>query len=157
MTRCVVTGTTRRWKVYFSAMTGRICKDCEIFHTSDMFYKHSEGKNGLYPRCKNCHNAKVRKDYDPKKKKNFHLKYLYGITLDEYERRLQDQGGSCGICKTNLPGGNGQNFYVDHNHSTNQVRGLICHNCNYIIGYSKENTDTLRAVIKYIDKWGGES
>jgi hypothetical protein len=138
-------------------MTGRVCKECQQSLSADKFYKNKQGKNGLYPRCKKCHNEKVRQNYNPRKKKNFHLKYLYGITLDEYEEKLKRQDNGCAICGIKVPGGNGKHFYVDHNHLTNQVRDLLCHNCNYVIGYAKEDIGILMAVINYLQIWGDES
>lgn len=135
-------------------MRGRICDDCGIFYESDFYYKNSGGV--LYPRCKACHNLKTRKSYNPEKRKRYHLKYLYGITLEEYQDKLEKQGNGCAICGVKIPGGNGKHFYVDHNHTTGQVRDLLCHNCNFVIGYAKEDIDILQAVIRYLEIWGDE-
>ncbi len=137
----------------------RECKDCKKELSLSEFYI-SERKNGrtYRPRaCKKCINKKARDNYDPKKKKSDHLKYLYGITLQEYNSKLERQNGGCAICGIKIPGGKGTHFYVDHNHTTGQVRDLLCHNCNFILGYAKENKDILNAVIQYLDIWGGQS
>ena len=138
-------------------MIGRSCKDCGVFYDPEMFYKKIDGKNGLYPRCKPCHNSKTRKSYDPVKRKANALKYNYGITLEEYNLKLDNQDYGCAICGVKIPGGNGKHFYVDHNHLTGQVRDLLCHNCNFVIGYAKEDIDILTAVINYLEIWGDES
>jgi hypothetical protein len=78
---------------------------------------------------------------------------LYGITLEEYHSKLEQQGDGCAICGIKIPGGNGKNFYVDHNHATGQVRDLLCHNCNFVIGYAKEDVDILKAVVQYLETW----
>lgn len=41
---------------------------------------------------------------------------------------------------------------LDHDHKTNKFRGWICSNCNSIIGFSHESTDTLRKIINYINE-----
>ena len=107
--------------------------------------------------CKLCYNKKVRQWYNPTKRKNYHLKRLYGITLEEYKEKLANQGEGCAICGVKIPGGNGTHFYVDHNHTTGQVRDLLCHNCNFVIGYAKEDIDILKAVINYLEIWGEQS
>ncbi len=35
-------------------MTGRVCRVCEEFKTSENFTPFKKGKNGLYPTCKPC-------------------------------------------------------------------------------------------------------
>jgi len=81
------------------------------------------------------------------------LKALYGITIEEFNAKMEEQHNKCAICGTDTPTGNGTYFYVDHNHTTGQVRDLLCHNCNYVIGYAKENKDILLSVIEYLSKW----
>ena len=80
------------------------------------------------------------------------LKYNYGITIEDYDNKLKEQNNCCAICKSDKPGGNGD-FYVDHNHTTNQVRGLLCQWCNFMIGQSKESPEILRSGIDYLQKW----
>ena len=80
------------------------------------------------------------------------LKYNYGITIEDYDSKLKEQNNCCAICKSDKPGGNGD-FYVDHNHTTNQVRGLLCQWCNFMIGQSRENSEILRSGIDYLQKW----
>jgi hypothetical protein len=135
----------------------RRCRKCLLILSPNKFNKNSSYKDGKDTVCKLCFNANTRKNYDPKKKKNFHLKYLYGITFEDYEVKLKRQGGGCAICGTKIPGGRGKHFHVDHNHFTGQVRDLLCHNCNFVIGYAKEDTDILQAVIQYLEIWGDES
>lgn len=39
---------------------------------------------------------------------------------------------------------------VDHNHTTNIVRGLLCNNCNTALGKFKDNMEILTNAISYI-------
>lgn len=129
------------------------CRTCLLVLPLDKFHKNSAYADGINTICKWCHNTNVRANYDPVKKKSQHLKYLYGITLEDYNSKLERQGNGCAICGIKIPGGNGKHFYVDHNHRTGQVRDLLCHNCNYVIGYAKEDIDILKAVIQYLETW----
>lgn len=76
------------------------------------------------------------------------LKINYGITLEDYDRILAEQGGLCALCKTDDPGR--AYFSVDHDHITLVVRGLLCHNCNVGLGMFKDNVDALRAAVGYL-------
>jgi hypothetical protein len=74
----------------------------------------------------------------------------YGITRDEYDAMLKAQGGKCAICGAPKPGGRGDYFHVDHDHETNEVRGLLCTNCNTGIGGLKDNVGILQKAIAYL-------
>jgi hypothetical protein len=41
-------------------------------------------------------------------------------------------------------------LHVDHDHTTNKMRTLLCHNCNSVLGYARENPAILRAGIEYL-------
>lgn len=71
----------------------------------------------------------------------------YGITPEDYDRMLKEQGG-CAICGATEPGGRGKNFHVDHCHSTGRVRGLLCHHCNVGIGMLRENFEDAAKYLK---------
>lgn len=78
------------------------------------------------------------------------LKHHYGITLDEYEEMMRDQGGLCAIC-----GGVGRTdrdspLDVDHNHETGDVRALLCVNCNHGLGKFKDDIERLEKAIAYL-------
>ena len=138
------------------SMTTKTCSRCDATLDLKEFYKAKAWKDGFMSWCKRCHNNAVRLAYSSSKRKNFHLKYLYGITLEEYESKLKEQDNKCAICKSPEPGGKG-NFYVDHNHTTKEVRALLCHWCNFMIGQSKESIEILQAGIEYLKKWGEPS
>lgn len=133
-------------------ITWKKCRTCETKRPLEDFYKSKGHKSGRMSWCKFCHSEKVRAKYNPLVRKDRKLKYNYGINLEQYNAKLEEQLGCCAICKTDTPGGNGD-FYVDHNHQTKQVRGLLCHWCNFMIGQSKESIATLQAGIDYLKKW----
>jgi hypothetical protein len=80
-----------------------------------------------------------------------HLKMNYGITIEYYDDILKAQGGVCAICGTDVPGGTGR-FHVDHDHKTGKIRGLLCSNCNAMLGYSKDSIDIHLNAIKYLNR-----
>lgn len=74
------------------------------------------------------------------------FKRLYGITEEERSDILAKQDNKCAICKSDKT----KWWHTDHDHKTNRVRGILCHNCNIMIGMSKDNVDVLQAAITYL-------
>lgn len=46
---------------------------------------------------------------------------------------------------------------VDHCHVTGKVRGLVCQNCNSMLGYAKDEERRLEMGIEYLKKHGAAS
>lgn len=91
--------------------------------------------------------AKRHKDKAP------HLMWKYGITLADYDMMLEIQGGVCAICgKT--PEENKRRLCVDHDHETGQVRGILCTQCNSVLGFWKDNPETARQAMIYLRRYG---
>lgn len=77
------------------------------------------------------------------------IKSSYGITLGQYEAKLAEQGGRCGLCRTADPGAKGA-FHLDHDHVTGRIRDFLCVRCNHGLGYFKDSAQNLRASAKYL-------
>jgi hypothetical protein len=132
----------------------RICKICGEGKPLTDFYKTPRGH--YHGKCRKCYISLQQQKYDPVKKREYNLKRLYGITLDDYDRMLQDQQGSCKLCGTLDPGGRQSGrgkvhvFFVDHCHKTGRIRGLLCNTCNKAIGQVGENLDFFTNAIIYL-------
>lgn len=72
----------------------------------------------------------------------------YGITPLDFSQSLQKQGGVCAIC-----GGDkrGRQLSVDHNHRSGKVRGLLCSDCNILLGCAHDKIQVLRRAIQYLE------
>jgi hypothetical protein len=69
----------------------------------------------------------------------------YNLTQAEHVALLAAQDGRCA-------GGCGRAATsVDHNHSTGEIRGLLCRNCNTVLGMAQDNPAVLRALISYLE------
>lgn len=88
---------------------------------------------------------------NPKKILETRLKHAYGISLQKYEEMLIFQKGICPICG-DAP--NGRRLVVDHNHTTGEIRGLLCYRCNCALGMMVENPNTAEKMLEYIISWG---
>lgn len=80
------------------------------------------------------------------------LKRNYGITPEEYDALSEAQNGLCAICERpeTRKGMEGQ-LVVDHCHDTNEVRGLLCSECNVGMGKLNDDPDLLRKAIDYLE------
>lgn len=84
---------------------------------------------------------------------NSHLKALYGITLEQYEKMFEEQNGVCAICKQ--PEIN-RRLSIDHRHSDGIVRALLCTKCNYLVGIIESSFWGLKdKVFDYIERHNG--
>lgn len=92
--------------------------------------------------------AKHKEKY---RSRNRHLLRQFDLTVDEWDDLFESQNECCGICKQTDPG-NGKEFAVDHNHETGAVRGILCSGCNTGIGLLKDDPETLRSAIAYLEK-----
>ena len=106
-------------------------------------------KDGKYiPKVK-----KVKKNkeiiYETKSPRDSHLERMYGITSKEYNEMLLKQKDCCAICGVNKSELK-KPLFVDHNHKTKKVRGLLCANCNSSLGHAKDNINTLDAMKIYL-------
>jgi hypothetical protein len=96
---------------------------------------------------------KKRNSARPEKKRadrEGHLKRKYGITLDDYERMLEAQGGVCFICKKPRP--EDRTLHVDHDHATGEIRGLLCFRCNNALGDFDDDYELLQNAADYLDR-----
>jgi len=86
------------------------------------------------------------------KTRNQQLMKRYGITLEDYNSMFSDQEGKCAVCgkhQTELK----RSLAVDHCHSTDTVRGLLCRNCNTAIGMLNDDIENLRCAILYLNRF----
>ena len=73
----------------------------------------------------------------------------YNISEKRYwELRKIDNCESCGDHKSKFKKG----LFIDHDHSTGKVRGLICCHCNSVAGFARDNKDRLKSVSRYLDR-----
>ncbi|KKL81777.1 hypothetical protein LCGC14_1991340 [marine sediment metagenome] len=86
---------------------------------------------------------------DPLWYRRKNLQRLYGITLEDYERMLKEQGGGCAICGV-AP--KKLSHAVDHNHKTGKVRGILCHMCNRGLAFFRDKPERLTEAAAYLLK-----
>lgn len=125
-------------------------------------------KDGHFCWCKKCH-ARYRREYlerhpevrertnrqtEENRKRNPEKYYLqwrsayllreYGISLSQYQDLINKQKRRCAICKRR------KRLYIDHDHNTDKVRGLLCVECNTGLGKLGDSEIALLRALKYL-------
>lgn len=75
----------------------------------------------------------------------------YNTTREHLLSLLSEQNNCCRICGSD--GSDHKSFsrlVVDHDHTTGEVRGLLCHTCNVGLGHFKDSPELLQAAITYL-------
>lgn len=74
----------------------------------------------------------------------------YGLTKQQYEDMLVQQQYRCKICQRDFT--EKWRTYIDHCHSTSEVRGLLCFHCNTGLGHFQDRPEYLYRALCYLEK-----
>jgi len=72
----------------------------------------------------------------------------YGLTRHGYETIYVAQRACCAICELRV-----RLLFVDHDHASGYVRGLLCSNCNFAVGELRDDPRRCRSAGAYLDAW----
>ncbi len=145
----------------------KICTKCNIEQPLSNYHKSKITKDRLKPACKTCRSNYMKKrrlsrleqsrkesrDWaknNPDKVKDSMYRINYGISYSDFKKLAHKQEGKCALCtlkpKTTL--------CIDHNHSTGQIRGLLCRSCNGALGVFGDSVEGLHKAILYLEGSG---
>ena len=139
------------------------CLKCRVEKPESDFYLFADkwqSKKYLSARCRPCHQEYKKESpvATARNRKAEKLKLRYGLTYEEWENLRENEDFACMICgitEAELD----RKLDVDHCHSSNKVRGVLCNSCNTILGRAKDNIEVLKAAIGYLeanaDGYGG--
>lgn len=113
--------------------TGKPCK-----------HGHLDDRIASTGSCVTCYNLKLKS----KPGRKYYLLQKYNLTLEQFDKMLIEQNGSCCICSDDLK----SKPCVDHDHKTGKIRQLLCGPCNSGLGYFRENVESLKNAILYLEK-----
>lgn len=150
-------------KLYMSPSVKQ-CSKCKVFKGIENFGLRSSSGDRLQCHCKPCRSNEKHKQYEASRKtrdvksekirkRQSKLKCKYGISFEDYDRIFKEQGGRCAICGI-IPFI--RKLAVDHCHTTNKVRGLLCFNCNNGLGAMRDDQEILNAAIMYLRRTENE-
>jgi hypothetical protein len=147
------------------------CSKCKIEKESTEFFrsgKHKSGKEKFRGDCRECaqkqtvewrvknrshynNYSAMWRDKNPDKQHKTDIKRRYGLSIEDYNRMLTTQNMGCKICgKQHDPSVKRGRLYVDHDHKTGAVRGLLCMACNSMIGRATDDISILEKAIEYL-------
>lgn len=127
----------------------------------DKWYQENKLKKKLYDKEYNKENRARRTAYNKLWRaknrdlvqfyaRNNALKKLYGITYEKKLEMRESQNHKCAICLTDFD--SEWDCKVDHDHKTGVLRGLLCNNCNTLLGRAKDDIRVLSNAIAYLKK-----
>lgn len=94
------------------------CAHCKAMKSSDQYRVDlRRGELARDTRCDDC-------------RKIASICRNFAISRDEYLRLMQAAGGKCQVCRSRLTTAKGGKLTIDHDHTTGQIRGVLCHSCN---------------------------
>jgi len=140
----------------------KICPHCQQEKTLDCFYLYAPGVRHKYkpgarrPKCKQCQHdsraehRKANPEMAAITARKSKIKRLFGITPEDYDKMFADQNGVCAICDKESP--DGRRLHIDHCHTTQNVRGLLCPDCNRGLGIFRDQVSLLDKAARYLLK-----
>jgi hypothetical protein len=84
--------------------------------------------------------------------RKYRLKAEYGLTPEDYNIMLERQGSLCALCGATPLSVHHRKLVVDHDHVTGRVRGLLCHNCNLVLGHLGDDVNLMKRAIAYLQR-----
>lgn len=78
-----------------------------------------------------------------------HFRKKYGITLAQWDEMFLAQGSCCAACRE-ADETVAVRWVVDHCHTTQKVRGILCYRCNVALGLVKDQKNTLLRLADYL-------
>ena len=123
-------------------METKVCSKCKQEKSVHLFYRKRGDSYQSW--CTGCMKENGRKNKEYHRSHNLNQKFC--MTIAEYELILKSQNGVCKICYKGFQ----YNLSVDHDHATGKVRGLLCKNCNTMLGNAKDSIQILQSAITYL-------
>jgi hypothetical protein len=130
------------------------CSKCRKVKPLNEFNNVKSHKFGVHHYCKICLRENKKIHYDYGKSKLNRIKNKYNISESELNKIYNTQDKKCKICKKEFDLiSKHKGLYIDHCHKTEKVRGLLCMNCNRLLGNCNDNVDILKSSILYLTEF----
>lgn len=95
--------------------------------------------------CKTCTRLRLAnwQKQHPEVTRRNNIKAKFGISPEEYN----SLGNVCAVCRRQV---SGSGRHIDHDHSTGEIRGVLCINCNMALGLTHDDADWLDNLANYL-------
>ncbi|SRR6266566_4063802 len=142
----------------YNASHTKQCSRCRDWLPFSAFSGHHTKKDGLNCYCRKCKVKNQRESRTPERSRQYKLRSEFGITLKQYDRMLEAQGGVCAVCHqpethpdNHSKAKQARRLSIDHDHRTGDVRALLCSSCNVALGRMNEDPERIRALAEYAE------
>lgn len=148
----------------------RRCPRCNEEKSAGFFYETKQTAHGLSTYCIECtralsiaefheHYERSKSEEAQRRRKLWSYMHLYGVSADVAAGLLARNRGPCDCCGQPETILNGKNqmvrpLSVDHDHETGQIRGMVCHRCNIVLGQVEDDPVLLGNLIAYLERAG---
>jgi hypothetical protein len=118
--------------------SSQICRKCLIDKPLDAYHGDRRTANRKRTTCMDCRQKQ---------------RLVTNLTRTAYSLLLVAQDYKCAICGINASELT-RELSVDHNHDTNEVRGLLCSHCNIGLGNFRDDEELLIKASQYLGRYG---
>lgn len=128
-----------------------MAKFCKQGHDLEVTRK-VYGTTTVCGQCRKVYNEKYRRANPlvyARSSRKTKLFRAYGLTEQAFNELLIAQKGGCAVCGSTEWGAGGVP-HVDHDHATNEIRGLLCSRCNCGIGMFRDDPELLLEAVRYL-------
>jgi hypothetical protein len=90
---------------------------------------------------------------NPGYQRRYSLRRRYDLSPSQFDEMLAAQENRCAMpdCRSPEPGGRTGQWFIDHDHTTGKVRGLLCVSCNTKLGFYENNRHRFSSFERYIN------
>jgi hypothetical protein len=133
----------------------KTCSKCKKTKDLSEFYTDARdlerGGLGRTSYCKDCMKKANKLWYETSERyreliREGGLKHRFGITSEDYWKMSEAQNHVCYICKER----DSKYLHIDHDHTSGELRGLLCKRCNHGLGNFRDRQDLLKNAIEYL-------
>ena len=116
------------------------CTRCKEEKPISEFHQDSATPDGYKYWCKSCRT-------ETRKFESYMA--LYGLSKEDYLLLKKEQNNSCALCGRHEDMVK-RGLVVDHDHTTGELRGLLCNDCNTSLGKLGDNEVGLTRALRYV-------
>lgn len=114
----------------------RWCPTCQTAVADEDYVRSARTSSGFGSECKPCHRRAGNRNYWVRQ---------YGIAREAVDDIRARQGDRCALCGELHP------EHLDHDHTNDFVRALLCQRCNFALGLMRDDPILLRAAADYVE------
>jgi hypothetical protein len=137
----------RKYREVFTDISEKVCSRCERSLPIASFGLNKTKQDGHQTYCRDCTGIKNiesrqrdperlrerrRRAYERNREslRGKRVRLRHGLTEDDFQLLLEIQGHACAICGARRGSSLAPRLFVDHDHESGEVRGLLCAGCN---------------------------